>query len=243
MGENIGQLGSSARLIAEKCAVVYQSLKALRRLDVSAFAHWVNRGFIKRNTKFAAQLTLEVNFAIAPSVNDIYSAINVLQNPVKASPLYGRASIPFYERLSASPFARNWTSDAKVSTLYGCYVEVSNPNLYLATSMGLINPAQIAWQLLPGSFLLDWFIPVEEFLGYGTDFYGLTLTGSYTTSFVKGYYNEVWPFYNIGGLCSFFSVRRVGGIVLPSLALRPLKVPSMKRAANAASLVVQAFYK
>jgi hypothetical protein len=250
MGENLGQLGSSVRLIVEKAKVVKDAITRLRRFDVSAFAAWMDRGFVKRNSRFAAQLTLEINFAIAPSVNDIYSAINILQNPIPDELVKGRASVPFNLVTSKGlpgQVQKIWS--LRVSAEYGAKVAISNRNLYLANTLGLINPVQTAWQLLPGSFLFDWFIPIEQFLGYATDLYGLSLSDSFTTTFARGTYIESWtPYPGLPGTDYLISVviaetKRQTGIILPSLALRPLKTPSLKRAANAVSLVVQAFHK
>lgn len=250
MGENLGQLGESVRLIVDKAKVIKDAITRLRRLDVSAFAQWMDKGFIKRNSRFAAAMTLEYNFAIKPSIDDIYSAIDILQKPVPDAPIRGRATVPFSRKfLNPSQGSVNNIWTARVSAEYGASVAISNRNLYLANTLGLINPVQIAWQLLPGSFLFDWLLPVEQFLGHATDLYGLTLTNSYTTYFARGSYYEFWtPYPTIAGTDYRFSVnfaetKRTPGVVLPGLALRPLKTPSLKRAANAVSLAIQAFYK
>jgi hypothetical protein len=244
MGENLGQLGSSIRLIVDKAKVVKDAISRLRRFDVSAFAAWMDRGFVKRNSRFAAQLTLEINFAITPSINDIYSAVDLLQNPIKSPMVKGRATVPFRtEYNTTAGFTRTWAMWGNVSAEYGARVAISNPNLYLANALGLINPLQIAWQLLPGSFLVDWLIPVEQFLGTATDFLGLRVESSYSTWFARGVYTERWTSYGWNGSVDYAETKRVPGITLPSLTLRPLKTPSLKRAANAVSLAIQAFYK
>lgn len=245
MGENLGQLGSSVRLIADKARIIKDAVTRLRKFDVSAFAEWMDRGFVKRNSRFAAQTTLEINFAIAPAINDIFAAVEILQNPIKSPMVRGRATIPFRASVtSTSPSTRTWAMEGKVSAEYGARVAISNPNLYLANTLGLINPLQIAWQLLPGSFLVDWLIPVEQFLGMATDMLGLTVESSYTTYFARGAYSERWTApAGWTGAVDFAEVERKPGIVLPSLRFRPLKTPSWKRTANAVSLAIQAFYR
>lgn len=243
MGENIGQLGASARLVAEKAGIVLDALRRLRRFDVSAFSRWMDSGFVKRNSKFAANLTLEINFAIKPSIDDIYSAINILQNPVKDSFVRGRARVQWASSQKSTGANKGYVVSGYVRAEYGAIVGVTNPNLHLADTMGLINPVQIAWQLLPGSFLIDWFVPVEQFLGSATDFCGLTMLQSYSTVFGSGHYYENWLAYGWQGHSTWCDIKRVPGITLPSLAFRPLKNPSLKRAANAVSLLVQAFSK
>jgi hypothetical protein len=63
----------------------------------------------------------------------------------------------------------------------GAEVHISNPNLYLANKLGFVNPAVIAWELVPFSFVVDWFVPVGNFLSQWTDFVGLSLQNGYTT--------------------------------------------------------------
>jgi len=243
MGENLGQLGPTARLLREKLVLVSQTIRRLRRLDPSVFGLWYKEGISpKMAPRTAARWTLEVNFAIVPTINDIFACVEILQNPVNSSLIKGGAQLPFEW---TAPIPGPWTpyrwGYGTVYAQYGAWIAISNPNLYLANAMGLINPAQIAWQLLPGSFLVDWLIPVEQFLGYATDFYGLTVEHSWTTVLVKGTTWERWTVYNWGGSVLFADMTRASGISLPSLAFRPLKVPSLKRAANAASLAILAF--
>ena len=46
---------------------------------------------------------------------------------------------------------------------------VTNQNAYLANRVGMINPATVAWELVPFSFAIDWFLPVTSFLDSYTD--------------------------------------------------------------------------
>lgn len=61
-----------------------------------------------------------------------------------------------------------------------------------ATAVGITNPALVAWELVPYSFVVDWFIPVGDFLN--------TLDSTFGKTFVDGYTYEKSKhelFYNV----------------------------------------------
>lgn len=41
---------------------------------------------------------------------------------------------------------------------------VSDPTAYTLASMGLVNPGSLAWELLPFSFVADWFLPIGSYI-------------------------------------------------------------------------------
>lgn len=51
--------------------------------------------------------------------------------------------------------------------------------------LGLLDPVSLAWNLLPMSFVFDWFIPVGTFLDGFTATEGLTYQDGYTTQWVR----------------------------------------------------------
>lgn len=51
-----------------------------------------------------------------------------------------------------------------------------------ATALGITNPALVAWELVPYSFVVDWFIPVGDFLN--------SLDATFNKTFVRGYVYE-----------------------------------------------------
>jgi hypothetical protein len=75
----------------------------------------------------------------------------------------------------------SWTVGCEISARY----RVSNPELLLASSLGLANPFALAWELTPLSFVLDWFVSVGDFLnGLGATL-GCDFVGGYETHFVR----------------------------------------------------------
>lgn len=242
MGENIGQLSATVRLITDKLSLLRATIVGLRKADPAAFRRWQREGISTMPSHTAARYTLEINFAIVPTISDIFSAINFLQNPIKSPIVKAKASGTYSGTgINYGPYSPYRWGYGNVKASYGARIAISNPNLYAANAMGLVNPAQIAWQLLPGSFLVDWLIPVEQFLGSFTDFLGLIVEDAWTTVIVKGTTFERWNNYGWGGKVEFTDMSRISGITYPSLKLRPLRIPGVRRMANTASLAILAF--
>jgi hypothetical protein len=70
----------------------------------------------------------------------------------------------------------------------GVYVrldyKMDNPLLAQAANLGLTNPAALAWELVPFSFVADWFVPVGDYLN--------CLDAALGYSFLGGSKTERW---------------------------------------------------
>lgn len=119
-----------------------------------------------------------------------------------------------------------------------------------ASELGLTNPFSLAWELLPGSFLIDWILPVGAYLEQLTAMGGSTVTFAtisttkrcdYWTIGTKfrgasNTYNSGWP--RVQGF-RHVKTRSVG---MPSYPLPSAKSPvSLSHFATAMSLLVGAF--
>lgn len=212
---------------------------------------------------------LEFHFGWAPAIADIYSSIDVLQNPIKGSsvrvkvqepekrydlepPLLGSNPSAWYPNDIFWKSYRFWRLNKTLRM--GVEVAVDNPNLWLANQLGLVNPAVFLYEKFPFSFLADWLFNVEQFLSSGTDFYGLTLRNAWTSKCVAGIYADYmerryrWSEGGVivygGGvfknnLGSVLHLKRSLGLVSPTFYVRPWKPWGWRRTAAAASLLVQ----
>jgi hypothetical protein len=45
-----------------------------------------------------------------------------------------------------------------------CHARVIDPALRQRNALGLDNPKMVAWELIPGSFIYDWFHPIANYL-------------------------------------------------------------------------------
>lgn len=142
-------------------------------------------------TKDMSRNWLEYKYAWMPLLSDIHAAYEIARNGLEV-PLTLRGSsqsrdtvsvsVPFrgQEDGSANP-STEWQpvkKSKKVQAQLTCkvilYGRVHSAGLVQLSALGLTNPLSIAWELVPWSFVLDWFIPVGTFLEACTATFGLT---------------------------------------------------------------------
>lgn len=258
LGVDFAERRQSLDMIAKRGGQLLRAISALRRGDVKGLfgalrssGHTIPRKRLTsrqrsliRSKKYG-DLWLEFWFGWSPLVQDIYGAIEVLEAPVPLGRIKVSSSHSFFDNyVFSGPFTTDTSVKAcTVRAVVGGSVSLSNSDLYLASRLGLTNPATWAWELIPFSFLVDWFVNVGEFLSSMTDTMGLSITEPYSTLITRvncdysGYYilNR-----SSKRRCELgVRVERTPGF--PSVALRP-RLPSgisPTRAATAISLLLQ----
>lgn len=242
----------SVDMITSRAQQLLSLAKAIAKRDVRGITRLLDRTTRKGNRKIISRAKgfagawLEFSFGWLPLVKDIGNAVNLLQSGIKDIPVWGKASVPFVRRRSWGTASQGGSTSAAgaIKCRIGANLRVDNPNLALANRLGFTNPASVVWELIPYSFVVDWFVPVQDFLGNFSSSHGISLVTSYNTVFCKGigtYVAWVAPPYQE----KFFKTTRAGLKVvrqngIPSVVLRP-KAPwqlSSWRAANAVSLLV-----
>jgi hypothetical protein len=185
---------------------------------------------------------LEYHLGIEPLVKDIYNAVDLIQKPITTKHVKARGwAQDQWSVLNPAPYtaSNEWTLTA-IRAQYQCDIAVSNPALWLANSLGIVNPIQVAWQLVPLSFVVDWFVNVESFLGQASDFWGLNVSNASSTLTYYGIWREFWPSYGWETKYAISGMERKLGLTLPNLGLRPLKALSWQRGLTAAALLTNA---
>lgn len=78
---------------------------------------------------------------------------------------------------------------------------MSNPELFALASLGLLNPASLAWELVPLSFVVDWIVPVGPFLEAMTAGVGIELSHAYRKEYTKSNFTMFWTYtpYGVSG--------------------------------------------
>lgn len=221
------------------------------KVDSDSFA-------LQRGSKTAGSLWLEYWLGWAPSIADVFNAVEVLQSPpqgrlrTRFSATYTsdrrtrtHRTLPFH--MGGGFFTE--TSVTSFGVRLSCRAEVTSPNLFQANRLGLVNPATVAFELIPLSFVLNWFVPVQRYLESYTDTVGLRIWDTQRTD--KRTSELVTQSYAIDGFLGHhvtkntrevaFHFRRqllLGGLPLPGVFDRNgTGISSWTRAATSVSLL------
>lgn len=211
---------------------------------------------------FLGNAWLEYSYGWKPLLNDVYDHANALayqmtehQNLWIAEKASASEKKAFYRSYNQNESRSNSdVTEIEVRCTYG--VRYSRDNVTAFDTFGLNNPALVAWELVPFSFVVDWFLPIGNALENLTSTSGLVFHGGYinvkrtekTTSVVRS--RETSAF-NGGtrtpggsGTCSteYVSFSRDALSSFPVPAMPSFKDPrSFSHAASAISLLNSLF--
>lgn len=208
----------------------------------------------KAKVKTFGDQFLEFHFGWVPLAQDIHAAMQTLSEPdfdSRKLKAFGHSSGQWLDRNVDGGggwiYIDIWSRKADFRAKCGCTVRVNNPNAYLANQLGLINPASVAWEAVPYSFVVDWFANVGQVIASMSDFVGLDVSQAYTTvstelnvSYVGDYhdmYGPSWAAGKYGG--RKYTVSRSLGVPTPVLKVKPFKGLSLTRGVTAISLLLQ----
>lgn len=201
----------------------------------------------------SANLFLEGIFGWMPLVQDIINAATTLTGDhFPAGYISGSGRHVYGAPIDEpSPGSLRITGGSvQVRSKYTAQVSVENPNVWLANQLGLLNPAVVAWDLVPWSWVVGMFINVQSVLESFTALYGLSVTDVTRTDesrivssvAMENAYPMDHPGYarSTASAHARFKARvRLTGIPTPSLTLRMPKLSMTLGLIAAATTTVQ----
>lgn len=208
-------------------------------------------GHLRKEKEPLANQILEVEFGWMPLMQDIKAAFTtVVQHAIPDSQVVSRANAVYMPSawVSNNPgYWYQWNGLAKGT--YSARVRISNPNLWLANRMGLINLPGVAWDLVPWSFVVNMFGNFNQLISSLTSEVGLTIDNRCYTESVR-MLTQLDTYVTQGGSTAkathhFLWTNKVRTLeAQPPLSLQ-FKTPELnwELAVIASSLVVQRFAK
>lgn len=136
-----------------------------------------------RQRRRAGQTWMELHLGWQPLMQDVYNAVSLLRDPLPRTLLKAR-SFDRWTVGSVGKPTQAWSYRThELHYFLRGWVQVSDPDVFLANMLGIINPATLAWQLVTLSFVADWFANIEQVLNSVSDFAGVNLYGCSTTTY------------------------------------------------------------
>lgn len=195
VGQTLGELRESVGTLAEILirlgnALAWYGLpnKAGKALALNALG-WKSRD-IPETLDAAAKGYVAYNYGIKPLMSDAYAIASIIRNglisnmmpEVKFVQLDGSFGPPTaYANLEVDWKSSNFKRGAEICIRYG----VKNQTLYDLNRYGVLDPLSLAWDLVPLSFVVDWFTGIGAFIDSLTQPFGLQFLDGYLTRFVK----------------------------------------------------------
>lgn len=116
---------------------------------------------------------LQIQYGVRPLLNDVYGAAELLAQKMSDEVIdVVKVKTDFSEVLntttqSSSPQSKMVCTimQSRVVTARACVnFGRANEVAHTTAQLGITNPALIVWELLPWSFVIDWFLPVGKFI-------------------------------------------------------------------------------
>lgn len=206
----IGELPETCKWFKDTLKTVVSLYRAVRRGNMKKLKRFVKRYWaspkaqnavraVSKTSREVSGRWLEWRYAITPLMLDfdalrqeVYDARNRMGLTRHVS---SHAERYFDKRdLGSGRFAY---ADATVRVTKGCYV-THNANADAFKRLGLLNPVATLWELTPLSFVIDWFLPIGDYLSSLDAMVGVSVTSTWMSNKQEGgytlasYQTEAW---------------------------------------------------
>lgn len=186
LGQFIAEWKQTASLFANSARRIAAQVRHYRRTNPRAWHDvtlWQNGNCIRKNWHKIPRSWLELQYGWKPLMSDIYGAALHLVAPDRLPLIHVKGHAKDGSEFEVSQSARHGGSslkykfDVEHEAWVSMYYALSDASLAEFSSLGLINPVEIVWELLPYSFVVDWFLPVGNWLSSMTADAGFTFQG------------------------------------------------------------------
>lgn len=178
--ENAATYKQNVGMIVNAVTRIGQAANRLRHGDIAGAARRLgvqprnftgfNRQFARDQSKAVANGWLELQYGWLPLCSDIYETAELIHRRLqKKTPLQrvsagSSKSFTTVSKSSATDGDTVMTNEAKAEVKVILYYSTPNENLKSLVQLGITNPLSLAWELVPWSFVVDWFLPIGSFV-------------------------------------------------------------------------------
>lgn len=170
-------------------------------------AEMKSTGKFRNASRDVSQEWLMLHFAWSPLLGDMWKSLVFLSQGYTEAPVkLDSRSRSKYQRKKTTEGTYKFTHAqpdkvefgvGSVTVRLGCEAQVTDVPKFVSNRLGLVNPALVAWDLVPFSFVLGWCANFEQLLAAPTDFVGVDINNLYHTVYQvdKTTYSDVqWQY-------------------------------------------------
>lgn len=200
IGEALAESKSTVQHLARSTQQVIQALLAARRGNWHGVAkalrvpvkraHVSRRKYADTSSKEGASRWLEYQFGWLPLLGDIHGSYEQIQKGFREKDQLFSVKRKLSEteeglitHAAAQGGPSRWESTRQ--DRMKLYAKIDSTTLANASQLGLTAPLQVAWAVVPFSFVVDWFMPIGNLLEGLTAGMGCEFVGGYYSSTVK----------------------------------------------------------
>lgn len=181
LGTFLGELPESQRHFKKTLKDVVDLYRSVKKGDLKKLKILAKRGraFVKRRgimvpvqrvTKSVSQRWLEWRYAICPWVYTLDDSLSYLHRSAMKPSIsrIGSGGREFHNELTSEKYPLYTITRSTQGEAQGRVVAYFRVNIQAEAfkQLGLLNPAAVLWELTPLSFVVDWFLPVGDFIGH-----------------------------------------------------------------------------
>lgn len=189
LGVTLGSFGQTMSMLTGRLNTIANILKAVKgHHDYATMRKVINKQSQRKAIdpavgKKIAGTHLEVVFGWLPLLSDARAMMGVLTGDLPPSFIStrGKSTDSYNFKVVEGAITTYQSHNIRSSVAVSAIVTVTNHNLWLLNRLGLVNPAVVAWDLVPWSFVVNMFVNVNEVVRSYTDYVGLQLSNVSTT--------------------------------------------------------------
>jgi hypothetical protein len=191
LAESLVDINKTVLLICERTMQVLLAWQYARKGQYQKALKTLGITKANLNFKSASEFWLEVQYAWLPLLSDVFSGVEVVKdlfNDPLAHHTYAKRRVKgdlWVRDLSGD--ANEWKGQTNQKNAY-CEVEtkyrfrIQDAVLAYITGFQLSNPLYVFWVSMPFTFVVDWFMPLGDWLGSLTATHGLQFVDGYQTT-------------------------------------------------------------
>lgn len=228
LGADFFERQKTIDMIGGRAMQAYKVLKLVRSGKLGK-AVKVLKGGKDPVSKKIAKLRLEFAYGWAPLAGSIYDICDREFPPNPEIYISEKVTVPFNKT------SGTMTTEGSIRAGCSFLAVMDSPLVASAEKLGLTNPASIAWELVPFSFVVDWFIPISSYIQSLTAFSGYTIEDKCLSYSERLYCQNIGD----GGAARTKVIKSLSRSIHIDLAMRPyLQNPfSTAHALNALALI------